>query len=338
MNIPTFPEILKKSWALILVTVMVSTATAILITFLITPTYQSRLQILILPTDEKITSANLLNPKQPFTQNQTQVLISNKIVEQMIDDLKLDVPSKKPKGFLKKSRAVFKTVLGYTFVVLKHGRIRKVPRREAIFDKLKSSINAKVLEDSGVIELKVSWSEPKTAKALTDYLAELFVNESRIASREESEKTEKMIIKKIDEASFELNQSNRELIKFRTDKHISQSEFNPSEKLSPDEQATYIEIRENVAATQGNFLFWQNYKQENRARSIVSEEQYQILGEASQSTYPAKPFVALYAIIGSIAGMLAGLGLALVSNVKNETTHESNDIEIEIEEPSLELT
>lgn len=323
-ELPGVATIIDNSWQLILSIAAVSTLTAVLITYILGSTYVSTLKILILPKLEPTITGNLVNPKQPFAQNLSHVVTSDIILKRTIDALKLDRAEPSPTGFVGVAKTSLRQLIGYTIVLLKYGEIKHVPRRQLIYDDMAKSIEAKVLEDSGIIEITVKWSDPRVAATMANYIGKSFVEYNKEANRVDAMKADELIGDRLASAESAAKKAGAELIRFKSERKIKETDVDAASKLSQTDQLAFNALQDELAAAENNFLYWQNYGQENRARTITGEEQLRILGSANTPVYPAKPVKILYAAIGLTVGILIGFLAAIAIEIKEDLIARDN--------------
>lgn len=197
--------------------------TAILSTFFlfVTPVYTSVAKVSMLPTDSELiftksfVRSSQFSPANMMTQTHMEYLISRPVVESTIDRMIAEFGTPEAseksgfKAFMRRGFRSFKAFLRRTYNYMNSGRNVPLDGYEDTVLTLVDNIEVEMVEGTYILEISISWDNPKIAAAAANFIAEQYVAEIRKQTISASEALSEYI-------NSQLEQSENKLIDLAT--------------------------------------------------------------------------------------------------------------------------
>lgn len=309
----------RKYWAVVAQAGVVAALVALGATFVLSPRYEATVRILVTPRDDAVAAGVAVNAKQLYARTQGDLVLGNDVLERTVSKLGLD-KTRSPGGI----GPWIGRAVGTTLVMLKHGFVATQSPFDAAVASVREAAETVVLEDSNVFEIRVSWTDPKVAASVADELARQYVAVSAGKRAEQVERVTGEVADEIGHREDALRQASRDLQAFRDERGLSADDGGGG--LSSADAAELVVLEKRLATAESDLMYWRDVAQSVRSESITGAEEVRVLGAAGVPAYPDGPLKILYAGVGLLVGVLVGLSVALVAELRSTSVYSADDI------------
>ncbi|HEX9092903.1 MAG TPA: hypothetical protein VF902_02870 [Coriobacteriia bacterium] len=312
----------KKYWLVLVLSGVVSGVVALAVTFLMPDAYEATTTVMTIPRSESIASGAMVNPSQVYFGTQSDLVISRTVLENTVEQLGL-AEADSSASLLSRVR----DALVRAFMWLRFGPAHDASAKESAISSLERRIETEVLEDSGVVKITVTWSDPTVAKKIADEVSTQYVRASRDLLAGDTDRALEEISAGISEREQALANATRELATFKQSHHIA-AEYDPvgSSGLDADVRADLSRLEARVSGAQSDYDYWRNLYQATAAKGLTGGDRADVLGEAVTPVYPTGPDRLLYFAVGFLVGILLGLAAATWMELTNKTVYTADDV------------
>ncbi|WP_192361874.1 hypothetical protein [Mesorhizobium mediterraneum] len=178
-------------WLLIAIAGGITGVVALTSVFLLfaTPLYTGTTTVTMLPTDAELAytkswlGPGQFDPASIMTATHTEYLLSRPVVQRTVDRLMKEYgvnESASPAGFKRQLHAVFaafKSGLRRTYNYLNSGTNVPIDAYEDAILTMQDNIEVEAIEGSFMLQISVTWDNPKIASAAANYLAQAYLDE-----------------------------------------------------------------------------------------------------------------------------------------------------------------
>lgn len=317
----------RKYWLIVLMVGIIAMAVAIMATFILSPKYEAKVGIYIIPKDDAVIAGTMVNPKQLYAGTIGQELLTPEIIYQTVKSLQLDKIKKKSKTGLGGILQFIKKQIFIAWIYAKYGHIKDVGPFEEMVAAVGSSVDVGIVEDSNIIELKIAWDDPKIAALLVEELSKQFISYNRNKNLLETGKVLSNIDNEINIRKKRLKKSGLVLFEFKSENGLT-ANSSMDLAVTPDSatQASLMELEKQLATAEKSLDDWNGLYESTKICFVTKQDEIRVLGPVSVPVYPVKPVKILYGGIGFIIGIMLALFVAAIIELRNKKIYTADDV------------
>ena len=203
---------------LLLLTILIS-----VVLLVARPSYRATCTMTTLPsgfeliyTEGRKDVQSALGPAMALTQTHTEHLLSRTIAGEVVDELVATGADLDDGNFIRHYvMRPFMRAAGKAVNVLNYGRIPDISPRESAIRRLRARTGVNNVPGSFILEISVTWPDPKIAADAANLITEKYVAEMRRSNRTEMHVTREFLTQSIRNTSRELNEIDEQIQSFK---------------------------------------------------------------------------------------------------------------------------
>jgi uncharacterized protein involved in exopolysaccharide biosynthesis len=218
------------------------------------PLYESTTVVTMLPSDAEIgysMKSNIPGSSTALTlsQTHTEFLLSRTIASEVIDTLIKDysgIPSPTSLSQRITQEYLLPTVdyLYRVYFFLNYGMYQKPTKRDILINKMRKRITIENVPGSYIINISVSWTDPQIAKKAANFLAQMYIENSKMENQRSLSQAKTFIEDKLKHYNEQLVFLENEERNFKTNANISS--FSKDVSMDLDEMSSYTQEKNRL--------------------------------------------------------------------------------------------